>query len=161
MSGRWTLVRAGKGVGMVKAWWSVVKFVAVWIVQRESGVSRVEAGNALAKREIVKALRVGIVRQDCESVGHALFHGSLQRVVARVDVVNISLNGRREGVGLELCAAGEGVAVAGCHCPSGRLADREVCKTNVGLAIARYSRRRVVTGNASVVVLRLKNVEAS
>src|SRR5438445_11779497 len=82
-------------------------------------------------------------------------------MVAGVDVRNVGLNRGRKGVGLEQCAAGVGVAVAGCHGAPGRLADGEVCKADVGLAIARYSGRGVVTGDASVVVLRSENVKSA
>src|SRR5437016_490459 len=81
-------------------------------------------------------------------------------MVAGVDVRNVGLNRGRKGVGLELCAAGVGVAVAGGHRAPGGLADREVCKADVGLAVA-ISRDCGVTRSTGVVILRFQNVEAS
>src|ERR1700741_744864 len=88
-TGRLPNVRAGKYMSVIETRRSVVKFVAVWIVQRKGRISRVKARNSFAKWEVVEALRVRIVREDRESVGHALLDGSLQRVVAGVDVVDI------------------------------------------------------------------------
>src|SRR6267154_641058 len=82
-------------------------------------------------------------------------------MIVGVDVRNVGLHGRRKSVGLERCAAGVWVAMAGCNSTSGRLADREVCKTDVGLAIARDCGRRVSTGNTSVVILSFENVKAA
>src|SRR5580700_11724515 len=94
-------------------------------------------------------------------MGHALFDGGLQRVVVRIDVIDISLNGSGKSVGLELCAAEVGVALTGCDSASGGLADREVCEADVGLAVASDIRFWGVTRNASVVVLGFENVEGS
>src|SRR4029077_11135747 len=94
-------------VRVVKARGSIVHLVAVGIVEWKSRVPGVEAGNALTKWEIVQTLGVSVVGQERESVRHAFFHGSLQRMIASVDVGNVGLNRRRKGVGLEGAAAAD------------------------------------------------------
>src|SRR5580700_5153126 len=94
-------------------------------------------------------------------MGHALFDRGLQRVVVRIDVVDISLNSGGKSVGLELCAAEVGVALTGCDRAPGGFADREVCEADIGLAVASYVGCWSVARNASIVILGFENVEGS
>ena len=72
---------------------------------------------------------------------HALLHGELQPVIARVDIGDVRLNGSREGIGLKLPAA------CGTH--------QEIRKTGIGLAIACHRGLGIAAGDARVVILRL------
>src|SRR5579864_8541090 len=92
---------------------------------------------------------------------HALFDGGLQRVIVRIYIVDIGLNGGGKRVGLKECAAGVGVAMARSDRASGGFTNRKVCKADVGFPVARNEGSGVSTRNSSIVVLGFQDVERS
>src|SRR5512132_4322764 len=56
----------------------------------------VEAGNPGTRRQVVETLRPGVVGEDHQSRGQALLRGQLQRVVVRIDILQILLDGAEQ-----------------------------------------------------------------
>src|SRR6266850_7634577 len=79
--------------------------MTVGICDWEGRVSCVKTRYSLPKRKVVEALRERIVGQNREAARHALLHRRLQRVIDRINICDICLDGRKR-VGGELSAAG-------------------------------------------------------
>src|SRR4029077_11051777 len=102
----WRLPDVGtcEDVGGIKGGGTIVHLVADRSVEWECRITGVEAGNAFAEGKVIQALGIRVVRQDSKAVRHALFDGGLERMVVRVDIRNIGLNGGRKRVGFESAA---------------------------------------------------------